>query len=192
MLQHTHTFPCKKLKEKPNWANWIKVNKSQLDIKINSRSILHVNTGLNAQTLRDIIGQLWSFIPRIFILSFYNSICDLQNTLLKYFTARTSCTFECCKSRMRSYWLRTRTKESPVLICSNRVALLTRSRPSIKDGPVSMNTKWPHRGRRHAPLRVCSHPLPFYATPWPGPASGLEERIIYDRDRRKNRRTNRR
>lgn len=92
------------------------------------------------------------------------------------------------------YRLRTPTKKSSTSISSNEIASLTRSRPSIKDDPGSMNTKWPHRGQRgYASLRMCSHPLPFYATPWPGPqASGLKERIIYNRDRRKNWGTNRR
>lgn len=56
-------------------------------------------------------------------------------------------------------------KKSPTSICSNEIVSLTRSQPSIKDDPVSMNTKWLHRGRRYASLRMCSHPLPFYATP---------------------------
>lgn len=41
-----------------------------------------------------------------------------------------------------------------------------KSRP-IKDGPFSVGAKWLHRAQRRASLRVCSHPLPFYATPWP-------------------------
>ena len=58
-------------------------------------------------------------------------------------------------------------------VSTSNVYSLTRRK--IKDGFFSSSTKWLHHVQRHAPLRVCSHPLPFYATPWPKPSLDIEE-----------------